>query len=260
MLDTSGLISSMLFTVLPFILLFVVISFFKSPFMKGKMGEGIVNFANMVALDEEVYIPLKNITLKLTDGSTTQIDHVLVSKYGIFVIETKNMKGWICGDERQKQWTQQNFKQKHQFQNPLHQNHRHIKALEEILELPFSAFVSIIVFVGDCKFKTAVPPNVFLGMSYTRFISSFTEEKLDAAQMKQVIDKLQSERLGQSLQTDRVHVQNLKERIEQPNNNNKGCPKCGGVMLLRHNRTNGDAFYGCGNYPKCRHTEQVNEH
>lgn len=259
MLDTSGLISSMLFTVLPFLLLFVIFSFLKSRFMKGKIGEGIVNFANTVALDETVYIPIKNITLKLADGSATQIDHILVSKYGIFVIETKNMKGWIYGDERQKQWTQQNFKQKHQLQNPLHQNHRHIKALEEVLGLPFSVFVSIVVFVGDCKFKTVVPPNVFLGMSYIRFVRSFTQEKLDAAQMKQVIDKLQSERLEQSLQTDRAHVQNLKERIGQPNNN-KGCPKCGGVMLLRHNRTNGDAFYGCGNYPKCRHTEQVNRH
>lgn len=38
---------------------------------------------------------LHNITLRLEDGSTTQIDHVLVSTKGIFVIETKHYRGWI---------------------------------------------------------------------------------------------------------------------------------------------------------------------
>lgn len=74
--------------------------------MKGKIGESIVNTSNKLLLDKEVYIPIKNITLQLSDSSTTQIDHILVSKYGIFVIETKNMKGWIFGGEQQKQWTQ----------------------------------------------------------------------------------------------------------------------------------------------------------
>ena len=39
--------------------------------------------------------------LPADDGGTTQIDHILVSKYGIFVIETKNRKGWIFGGPQQ---------------------------------------------------------------------------------------------------------------------------------------------------------------
>jgi hypothetical protein len=69
-----------------------------------------------------------------SQGSTTQIDHVLVSVYGIFVIETKNMKGWIFGDERSAQWTQSIFGKKSRFQNPLRQNYRHVKALAEFSE------------------------------------------------------------------------------------------------------------------------------
>ena len=41
---------------------------------------------------------LNNVTLQLENG-TTQIDHVLVSRFGVFVIETKHYKGWIFGDE-----------------------------------------------------------------------------------------------------------------------------------------------------------------
>ena len=35
----------------------------------------------------------------MPDG-TTQIDHIFVSHYGVFVVETKNTSGWIFGNER----------------------------------------------------------------------------------------------------------------------------------------------------------------
>jgi hypothetical protein len=46
------------------------------------------------------YHLLNNVTLRLKDG-TTQIDHLLVSKFGVFVIETKDYKGWILADPKQ---------------------------------------------------------------------------------------------------------------------------------------------------------------
>jgi hypothetical protein len=49
---------------------------------------------------------LNDIYLPLDDGSTTQIDHVVVSPFGVFVIETKTYKGWIFGNPRDAQWTQ----------------------------------------------------------------------------------------------------------------------------------------------------------
>jgi hypothetical protein len=61
-----------------------------------------------------------NITIKTPDGST-QIYYLILSSNGIFVIE-KNMSGWICGDEWQRQWTQVLYKKKTRFQNPIHQN------------------------------------------------------------------------------------------------------------------------------------------
>jgi len=88
--------------ILPIIL---VLIFFKSPFGKGLLGEILVNFTINMRLDKQKYHLLKNITLP-TDNGTTQIDHVVISQYGIFVIETKNMRGWIFGNEHQKTWTQ----------------------------------------------------------------------------------------------------------------------------------------------------------
>jgi hypothetical protein len=100
----------------------IVIAFFKSPYFKGKLGEFLVNIAAYFALDKNQYHILKNITIN-DHNATTQIDHIIVSNYGIFVIETKNMKGWIFGDQNQKIWTQKIYRYTNKFQNPLHQNY-----------------------------------------------------------------------------------------------------------------------------------------
>ena len=68
-------------------------------FIKGWSGELQGTLAHQVFLDSNVYVDINNITLPAANG-TTQIDHVIVSRFGIFVVETKNMSGWIFGDER----------------------------------------------------------------------------------------------------------------------------------------------------------------
>lgn len=259
MIDFFAIFSTVFSNVWPFFLVVLIVGYLSSPLIKGKIGEKIVNAMNSTFFDETIYIPIKNITLKLTDGTTTQIDHVLVSKYGIFVIETKNMKGWIFGGEHKKEWTQQLFKDKYHFQNPLHQNYRHLKALEETLALPSSAFISVIAFVGECEFKTPMPENVFRGISYSRYIKSFNEERLNSLQIRQTLSKLQRKRLEESFKTDRAHVENLKERHNAPafNTETLTCKRCGSTMILRKNKKNGEEFYGCSNYPKCKHTAPI---
>jgi DNA-directed RNA polymerase subunit M/transcription elongation factor TFIIS len=149
-------------------------------------------------------------------------------------------------------WTQQIFKEKHRFQNPLRQNYRHTKALEEILALPPESIMSIVVFIGDCKFKTTMPKNVFINAKYTSYIESFQDEKLSAYQFDKTIETLNQKRLKQSFSTDREHVANLHERHNTKPTSIKTCARCGKEMVLRHNRQTGEAFYGCSGYPKCK--------
>ena len=110
-----------------------------------------------------------DVTLPAGNG-TTQIDHIIVSIYGVFVLETKNMTGWIFGSERNKTWTQIIYKKKQAFQNPIHQNYKHVKTLQAFLDLPDEAFFSLVNFVGDCEFKTEMPKNVTKGRDFIDFI------------------------------------------------------------------------------------------
>jgi len=61
----------------------------KSTF-KGFLGETVINVAMRLKLEKDVYHRLNGITLSRVNGGSTQIDHIIVSVYGIFVIETKN--------------------------------------------------------------------------------------------------------------------------------------------------------------------------
>lgn len=88
------------------------------PKIKGYAGEKLVSSTLSFRLPKEQYRILNNILLK-TDRGSTQIDHIIVSVYGIFVIETKNYTGWITGGEYSEKWTQTIYKNKTQFYNPI---------------------------------------------------------------------------------------------------------------------------------------------
>lgn len=92
-----------------------------------------------------------NVMLKTKSG-TTQIDHILVTDRGIFIIETKAIKGMIFGDAHSKYWTQCLYGKgksimKHSFYNPYWQNRGHIKNL--IYHLKTTWVCGVVCFTSD---------------------------------------------------------------------------------------------------------------
>jgi restriction system protein len=241
--------------------LIILLAFLKSPFMKGILGEFMVNLAARLFLDKKIYTLFKNVTLPTEDG-TTQIDHVVVSRYGVFVIETKNMKGWIFGDPKQNMWTQKIYRHTSKFQNPLRQNYKHTQTLQSALELDPEKVFSLVVFVGDSEFKTPMPDNVVYLGGYLRFIKSKMQPILSDSEVLAICDKIASGRLKPSIKTHREHVKHVKAIIEEKQRqvDENSCPKCGKPMVLRTAR-NGDnqgkQFWGCTGYPKCRTVRQI---
>ena len=152
-------------------------------FLKGFSGELQSTLAKKVFLDFNVYEDINNVTLATSNG-TTQVDHIIVSRFGIFVVETKNMSGWIFGDEKSPQWTQSMPGGKRfQFQNPLHQNNKHVKVLQEFRGIEDEKIFSVVMFWGEAEFKTPMPPNV-MTHGYVPYIKSkcdvlFTGEEMD---------------------------------------------------------------------------------
>lgn len=242
---------------------FIFVIFVKTAWFKGILGEWQVNLLIKLFLDKNEYHLIKNVTLPTfiddKEHGTTQLDHIIVSKYGIFVVETKNMKGWIFGSEHQKQWTQQIFKHKTKFQNPLHQNYKHIKTLESCLKLKAGSIFSVIIFVGDSTFKTKLPNNVTFARGGIEYIKSHKNVVYARDEVFEIISTIESGRLERSYKTNRQHVKHVREIVEGKSNNEL-CSKCGAEMVLRKatkGKNAGNEFWGCSAFPKCRNVEVI---
>jgi hypothetical protein len=146
-------------------------------------------------LNPLIYVDMHNVTCPRRMAAA-QIDHLIFSPYGLFVLETKNFQGWIFGTEKQREWTQQIFRKRSRFQNPLRQNYKHIKTLQSLLDIaPASALGDRLV--GDCEFKTEMPAHVTRGLGFVGHIQSFTQP-VWAEQMQALLDKLGELRLQRS--------------------------------------------------------------
>lgn len=100
----------------------------------GLKGEVTVTRVLAERLGNDAYI-LNDITVK-SGFRSAQIDHVVVSPKGIFLLETKNWRGTIRGDERAKQWVREGWG-KHpdrSVYNPVLQNQGHVEVFARFLK------------------------------------------------------------------------------------------------------------------------------
>lgn len=226
----------------------------KSPPSKGWRGETLLK-SFLLDLPTNQYKTFHNVILATPDGST-QIDHVIISIYGVFVIETKNMKGWIFGTKDQSRWTQIIFQKKFRFQNPLRQNYKHTLSLAKALDILDDYVFSVVAFVGDSSFKTAMPPNVTHGYECVRYIKQHRQEVFSHEDVSALIDLLEQKRLAPTAETQRQHV----EHVQNIAVNKTVCTRCGKPMVERVTKKGvnaGQTFLGCSGYPKCRNTVKL---
>jgi restriction system protein len=227
--------------------------------LKGWVGEQKTRLVQKLLLDNNVYHQINNVIIHTQRGTTTQIDQIIVSKYGIFVIETKDKKGWIYGDKNSKQWTQviktHHHINKYQFQNPLNQNYAHTRSVAEFLNIPHKKIHSVVVFWGGCEFKTKPPDNVIAG-SHTGYIKSKKEVLLSNEEGTTAWNKLLTLKSNTPLLAGFSHVKSLKQRYTS----DTVCPKCGSALVKRkaHEGTfAGREFLGCKAYPRCSYTKKL---
>ena len=221
--------------------------------LKGWFGEKKTAFNMWLTLDSKVYRRHHNVIIPSKSG-TTQIDHILVSPFGVFIIETKNMNGWIYGSENQPKWTQVLYRSKYPFQNPIRQIYRQKKILAEHLGIDERFIYPIIYFVGDCDFKTDVPSNVIMS-GLGAYIKKYRDGVLSSEAIDRVQNQLKELARNSSL-TTKMHIASLRER----HSSTSVCPRCGSNLVERTAKKGpnaGSRFLGCENYPQCRFTKNV---
>ncbi|NRP10366.1 MULTISPECIES: NERD domain-containing protein [unclassified Marinobacterium] len=238
--------------------LYLLKFYLTSPSVIGARGEKKVATKNRKWLNSDVYQSFDDLVVP-TDEGTTQIDHVILSKFGIFVLETKHYQGWIFGNANQPYWTQKIYKKSSKFQNPLRQNYKHVKALSEYLGVSGSLLKSVVVFSArDCELKSDMPSNVRTVSDYIEYIRGFTQAVVSDEDMAEIKSKLTSLSLSSTKESKRDHLDNLRKKDALAASG--VCPRCGGDLVkraVRNGINQGRSFLGCENFPKCRFTKSL---
>ena len=221
--------------------------------IRGKLGERYI-IKHLKSLPSDSYQVINDVIIPGKFG-LTQIDHVVVSRYGIFVIETKNMRGKVYGDAHSKIWKKYSKGRELQFKNPLHQNYGHIKSLQKLLGMPEIYFHNIVVFTDSAQLKFELNGVIFENQ-LIKEISKYDIPVIDESNLIHIV--------GQIKKADQKSFFARHRQIKQAKERTKSnadmiysniCPNCGGQLMVRKGRYG--RFYGCSNYPKCRYTKNL---
>ena len=240
--------------ILTIVLVFLTVFLKKNyPKFRGFMGEFWVKL-ELKKLPKDKYLILNDVMI-IDEKGTHQIDHIVLSKFGIFVIEMKNYYGLIKGREFDNEWCQYLGKHKSYFINPIHQNYGHIKSLSSLLNLDEKFFISIVCFSNQAKLKIKVNCIVTQVGFLKNEILKFKDEIL-LDDMKKISTSIKNKNIIDK-KLRKQHVLNINE-VKKENNkliNNFICPKCGGVLVEKSGRYG--KFLGCKNFPKCKYVKKI---
>lgn len=234
--------------VILFIICFILTVYY--PKLRGFMGEFWLR-QELEKLNVRKYKLLNDIMIEDENG-THQIDHIIISKYGIFVIEMKNFYGLICGNDYSKKWKQYLGKNKIEFYNPLFQNYGHVKVLSKFLNINEEKFVPIICFSNQVKLKVKSNKIVTQLGLINKEIKKINEIIIDE-DIEELYHKIKSANIKDKKRR-KMHVKSIREnKIKDDNLSKKNlCPICNSELVERKGKYG--TFIGCSNYPKCRYT------
>ncbi len=233
------------------ILVFTCISL-KSPLVRGEVGEFLVRLVIGRTKENEKYV-INNYQVSINNKSM-QIDHIVINKNGVYVIETKNYSGRIYGAESQTKWTQvlAYGKVKNYFYNPIMQNETHLRNLEQIIEMDGVSYKNIVVFIGNNTYKINSDKLIKLSSIKETILSPISQKTLTEKEMTAVYNKIIAYKSENEISTFE-HIENIKEIQEQINENI--CPRCGNKLIEKQGKYG--QFLGCSNYPNCKFIKKL---
>lgn len=229
----------------------------KASSIKGEQGEHRVSM-QLDSLSRRKYIVLNDVLIQ-AGNRTSQIDHIIVSRYGIFVIETKNFSGWIHGHENSEYWLQTFYQKKRKFRNPVKQNQGHINALKKVLSNYYSLiYHSIIVFSDQVELKNVYSdiPIVYEYELLETIERTRGRPYLSKEEMRSIVEKINDFRLhGKREEKEHIYNVNKYIQLQKERETSSLCPWCGANLALKQGKYG--SFYGCIRYPKCRYTKKA---
>lgn len=225
------------------LLLFIIILVKRGKFDQKNSGEKSVETYLTNLCREKEYV-VNDILLFRENHFSSQIDHVLLSRKGIFCIETKDYSGEIYGKKDERNWKQilANGEVINSLYNPIKQNKTHIFALKEKVEKRY--YYNVVIFVS-AEILDVDSEEVYTLDSFGMFYNSL-EDSVDQFTIERIYQKLLNIK-NNTVITKIEHVKNIKRQMWNVEHNI--CPRCGKNLVLVHDDKG--IYYRCEGYPEC---------
>jgi len=165
-------------------------------------------------LDSDVYHLCSNVEVR-TKANSVDIEHLIVSKYGFFVIRTQPFKGTVEGQANHAMWMSKGMGKPKRFPNPLSHNSEAVSVLRSRYDFPPNAYHSLIVFNGKGKFSGNMPNNVRHQNDFIEYILSKDVELLEERDVLKVRDQVRKGRIPNTLKTYSQYLELSKSLAEK---------------------------------------------
>ena len=193
------------------------------------------------------YIMFNNVFIYV-DSKTHEIDHVIVSPYGIFCIETKQYNGYFTGNKYDKKWTKYVGRKKYYCNNPIRQNYGHVKSLSKLLNIREDKIYNVVCIPSRAKLAINHTGELVGYNTIRKKILSYKDIVID--NVDEIVDIINRSNIKDK-NIKKEHIKRIRE--ERADDFNK-CPKCGSKLVQREGKYG--SFMGCSNYPRCKYTKK----
>ena len=200
-------------------------------------------------LPRDKYKILNNILIK-TNDRTRQIDHIVVSPYGIFVIETKQYNGYITGSKYDLKWERHYGNRPIYYPNPIRQNYGHVKEISKLLNIDSSKIINIVCIPSRANLN--INHDGELVRNYTLLDRILSYKNVIIYNCDDVVRIIKNNNITDYniRRSHKINIRNNKTEFDL-----NMCPKCGGALIERNGKYS--KFLGCSKYPKCKYTRHV---
>ena len=144
------------------------------------------------------------------ENASVQIDHIVVCKKGVIVIETKNISGEIYGSAGETYWKQSLARGKiiHEHHNPVLQNKTHVKCLSKALERNVK-YIPLVVFVQNNIDK--IKSEGVIGLNKLLHYIETLPDTMGKAAVEEITDILTEKNAAGKI-SKRQHIKNVRRR------------------------------------------------
>ena len=233
--------------------------------IRGEQGELAVRRVIGRTEPGRQYVINGYITADRESGMTSQIDHIVINRNGVHVIETKNYSGNIYGSDGDSEWTQTvSVRSRGRYgrpvwrtrrksvRNPVKQNGTHVYRVRQIVQGNMPVHSVVVLVRGNTRHIDS--KHVFALSELEGYLGRVPARPVSAAMMEKAYSLLrENEAKGVTAEDHRRNIEEQQYRIRH-----NICPRCGGRLVLRDGRFG--RFYACENYPRCTFTKDAGRH